>query len=214
MKSLLLQFAVTFVAIVAALVAYDAWHSWREQEQRPALVEQARREASAIVSESTAQALEQGRRQAARIAEESRKAIEDNAARSEAFAAQQQARAILAGDIGATAGVRVALVECYQTEGRWPDDPARCGIDPAAYKGHLLDRLRVEAGGRYVAVLHAGYGLPAGEIGFTPTATGATVQWGCTTASYPEIERTLPTCRYEPRAASPVGVSTPTDPGS
>ena len=212
MKSLLLQFAITFVAIVAALVAYDAWHSWREQVQRPALVEQARREANAIVSESTAQALEQGRRQAAEIAEQSRKAIEENNARSEAFAAQQQARAILAGDIGATAGVRVALVECYQTEGRWPDDPARCGIDPAAYKGHLLERVRVEAGGRYVAVLHAGYGLPAGEIRFTPTATGAVVQWNCSTSSYPEIERVLPTCRYEPDAAA--SVATPADTGS
>ncbi|MBA8889367.1 hypothetical protein FHW12_003610 [Dokdonella fugitiva] len=212
MKSLLMQFAITFVAIVAALVAYDAWHSWREQVQRPALVEQAKREANAIVSESTAQALEQGRRQAAEIAQQSRKAIEENNARSEAFAAQQQARAILAGDIGATAGVRVALVECYQTEGRWPDDPARCGIDPSAYKGHLLDRVRVEAGGRYVAVLHAGYGLPAGEIRFTPTATGAVVQWNCSTPSYPEIERVLPTCRYEPRAAATV--ATPTGTGS
>lgn len=211
MKSLLLQFAVTFVAIIAALAAYDAWHSWRERGQRPALVEQARREANAIVSESTAQALEQGRRQAAAIAEESRKTIEDNNARSEALAEQQQARAILAGDIAVTAGVRVALTECYQTEGRWPDEPARCGIDPAAYRGHLLDRVRIEAGGRYVAVLHAGYGLPAGEIRFTPTTTGATVQWNCSTSSYPGIERMLLTCRYEPYAGA--AVATPADAG-
>lgn len=212
MKSLLLQFAITFVAIVAALAAYDAWHAWRERGQRAALIEQAKREATAIVTESTAQALERGRRQAAAIAEESRRAIEDNNARSEALASQQQARAILAGDIAVTSGVRVALTECYYSQGQWPDDPARCGIDPAAYKGHLLDRVRVEAGGRYVAVLHAGYGLPAGEIRFAPASNGTIVQWDCNTPSYPDIERVLPTCRYAPRASTTV--ATPARTGS
>ncbi|GAA0722768.1 hypothetical protein [Dokdonella soli] len=214
MKSLLLQFAVTVAALFVALMLYDAYHAYRQHQEAPALAADAKRQAALIVDETARQALEasrkqaeaiaeESRRQAEAIAEENRKAIEANRARSEELAAANSARAVLAGDLARAAAVRVALTECYNSMGAWPADMTQCGIDAAGYKGHLLDEVRLESGGRYVLVLHAGYGVPAGEVRFTPSATGASILWNCATESYAEIARIIPTCRYEGNGAAP-----------
>lgn len=196
MKSLSLRFAATFVAIIVLLAAYDAWHSPRGRAP----------------STHDDHAFGPARLPAPAVRAESAAVDGDDGATHAMLAALPQANAILAGDIAATTGVRVALTECYYTQGRWPDTPASCGIDPAAYRGQLLERVRIEADGRYVAVLRAGHGLPAGEIRFTPTSSGTALRWECSTPSYPDIARVLPACRYEPRASA--SLATPARTGS
>jgi hypothetical protein len=186
------------VAFFAALVLYDAYRAWRLQDASEAVIADTRQQAAEI-ARTAEQALEASRMKSVDIAQAARQAIDDNHAHAEQLAAADRARAVLASELALTSGLRVALTECYHNFGEWSADPAtRCGIDPAAYHGRLLEQVRLEADGAFVASLRAGFGLAAGEIRFTPDATGANVLWNCSTRSYADIASVVPACSYAP----------------
>ena len=203
MKSWMLQFLLMVLAFFVALVLYDGYRALRLHDASETVIEDTRKQAVQI-AQVTEQALEASQAKSAAIAQAARQAIDDNHAHAEQLAAADNARAVLASELGLLGGLRVALAECYANFGEWSTDPARCGIDPAAYHGRLLDQVSLLADGAFVARFRAGFGLPAGEIRFTPDANGAGIQWNCSTASYADIARVLPTCRYAPESAAKI----------
>ena len=205
MKSWLLQFLLMVLALFVALVLYDGYRALRLHDASETVIEDTRQQAARIAL-VTEQALEASHTKSIALAQAARQAIDDNHAHAEQLAAADNARAVLASELVLLGGLRVALAECYANFGEWSTDPARCGIDPAAYHGRLLDQVSLQPAGAFVARFRAGFGLPAGEIRFTPDASATGIQWDCSTASYADIGRVIPTCRYEVEADAKVAI--------
>ena len=203
MKTWSLQFLSTALAFFVALLLYDGYRAWRLHDASETVIKDTREQAARIAQDAE-QALAASEAKSAAIARAARQAIDDTRAHAEQLNEADNARAVLAGELMLLSGLRVALAECHANFGEWSDDPARCGIDPAAYHGRLLDQVSLQANGAFVARFRAGFGLPAGEIRFTPEASGAGIQWDCSTASYADIARILPTCRHIPATGAEI----------
>ena len=203
MKAWALQFLSTALAFFVALLLYDGYRAWRLHDVSEAVIEDTRAQAARI-AQATEQALETSEAKSAAIAQAARQAIDDNRAHAEQLNQADNARAVLASELALLSGLRVALAECHANFGEWSADPARCGIDPAAYHGRLLDQVSLQPDGAFVARFRAGFGLPAGEIRFTPQVSGISIQWDCATPSYADIARIVPTCRHVPATGAEI----------
>jgi hypothetical protein len=182
MRQYLLQFVVVFLGVAGALVAYDYWRGMRLKGSSDAVL-------------ATAES------KAADIAEKTEAALETSRERQDAWAIERRTRALFAGELARVAPLKTMLTECYFTNGVWPDDPTACGIEPADFRGELLELVRVEPGGVFVAHFRAGHGLEAGTVRFAPEASGAMPRWTCTSPSYRNIAEIVPECRYAPSPA-------------
>jgi hypothetical protein len=185
-RQYLVQFLVVFLGVAGALIAYDYWRAMRVKGATSEVLATAESEAGALAAKTEA-------------------ALAESRERQDAWVADRRSRALLAGELARTAPLKVMLTECYYTNGVWPDDPTACGIEPADFRGELLEHVAVEPGGVFVAHFRAGQGIEAGTVRFVPEAGGAMPRWTCTSASYRDIQELIPECRYAPEAAvSPV----------
>ncbi len=107
---------------------------------------------------------------------------------------EQRARAVFINDFAMTTALKVAMSECYLSNGAWPMDG--CGIDPDDLRGKLLERVSIEAGGAYLLHFKAGFGLPEISVRMQGEANSVGVRWQCSSPDYPGIARLLPDCDY------------------
>lgn len=120
-------------------------------------------------------------------------------------------------DLQAIAGMRVAMVEFYQTNGRMPDSQAEAGLPPAEqYRGKSLKSAALLPGGVIELVFDAGSGVDGGRIRFvadTSHAEAMGIQWRCETSDYAHIQRVSPACAYKPPATQNISApAAPTKP--
>ncbi len=108
--------------------------------------------------------------------------------------AEQHARAVFISEFAMTTALKVAMSECYLSNGAWPMDG--CGIDPDDLRGNLLERVSIEAGGAYLLHFTAGLGLPEITVRMQGEANSVGVRWHCSSPDYPGIARLLPDCDY------------------
>ncbi|HUD42980.1 MAG TPA: pilin [Dokdonella sp.] len=127
-------------------------------------------------------------------------ALRPGQALDETMIGEERAIEAIRGDLIAIAGVKTAVTEYHHVHGRMPASNAEAGLlDAQAYRGRSLRALSVGPGGRIELVFDALSGRDGGVIAFVPdlAAAGAVgVIWRCTTADYPRIVRTLPSCEY------------------
>lgn len=115
-------------------------------------------------------------------------------------------------DLQAVAGMRVAIVEYYLTNGRMPAQQADAGLPaPERYRGRTLTSATMTADGSIDLMFDAASGVDGGRIRFVADTTRAEamgVRWRCETADYPQIKRVSPLCEYKPtvpKAAAATG---------
>jgi hypothetical protein len=117
-------------------------------------------------------------------------------------AAADEASLRIREDLQAVAGMRVAIVEYYLSNGRMPAQQADVGLPaPERYRGRTLKSATVDADGSIDLVFDAASGVDGGRIRFVADTTRAEavgVRWRCETADYPQIKRVSPLCEYKP----------------
>lgn len=180
---------IALLAAVAALLAYQFLVGERRQK-----------ELAGAVAE-LAQRQQQMRKELDRE-EELRKAVNDPESQR------------IREDLQAIAGMRVAIVEFYQTNGRMPDSQAETGLPPAEqYRGKSLKSATLLPGGVIELVFDASSGIDGGHIRFiadTSHVEAMGIQWRCETSDYAHIQRVSPACAYTPPATQ--NVSAPAAP--
>lgn len=117
-------------------------------------------------------------------------------------AAADEASLRIREDLQAVAGMRVAIVEYYLTNGRMPAQQSDAGLPaPERYRGRTLRSATMAADGSIDLVFDAASGVDGGRIRFVADTTRAEamgVRWRCETADYPQIKRVSPLCEYKP----------------
>ena len=108
-------------------------------------------------------------------------------------------------DVQAVAGMRVAIVEYYQTNGRLPANQAEADLpSPEQYRGKSLKSATLQPGGVIELVFDSGSGVDGGRIRFIADVShidAMGVRWRCETSDYPHIRRVSLACEYLPPAA-------------
>jgi hypothetical protein len=107
---------------------------------------------------------------------------------------EQRARAVFVNDFALTTTLKVAMSECYLSNGVWPLDG--CGVNPDDLRGKLLDRVSFEPDGVYLLHFKADLGLPEITVRMQGSANSVGVRWQCSSADYAGISRLLPDCEY------------------
>lgn len=146
-------------------------------------------------------------------AEPAARALRPGEALDETMIREERAIEAIRGDLIAIASVKTVVTEYYHVHGRMPASNADAGLlDAPAYRGRSLRALSVGEGGRIELNFDALSGRDGGIIAFEPdlrAVEAVGVVWRCTTADYPRIVRTLPSCEYRaadstaPRAPAP-----------
>lgn len=128
------------------------------------------------------------------------RALRPGEALDETMIREERAIEAIRGDLIAIASVKTVLTEYYHVHGRMPDGNSEAGLlDAQAYRGRSLRALSVGQGGRIELRFDALSGHDGGVISFVPdlgAAEAVGVVWRCTTADYPRIVRTIPSCEY------------------
>jgi hypothetical protein len=102
------------------------------------------------------------------------------------------------------ARIRPAVINYYETEGKWPATNAAAGLPaPDQYDGESFRSVTVLPDGRFVLVFNAQSGVDGGRVQLVPV-TGRTLNWRCETSDYPLIKCAVPTCDYNPIPMAPV----------
>lgn len=190
MRSLVPVFASALLAAAVALAAYQ-FLVGNEERQR---------------LDGEIAALKDGQRQMRKTLDESHEAL---------AAANDKASLLMREDLQAVAGLRVALVEFYQSNGKMPAQQSELGLPaPEQYRGKTLKSAIVLADGSIDLVFDAASGVDGGRVRLVADTTRADamgVQWRCETADYPQIRRVSPTCEYHARGATIAGAAAPAD---
>ncbi|WP_440223438.1 pilin [Dokdonella sp. MW10] len=187
--------AIAVVVVFAGLVAYQQFR--RQNDEIAAL-----RDAAATRDEADARLrreVEASREQIAKVAEETA-GIRDTLERTPPPAVvTDKGQVAMLGDLTAVSGMRVAIVEAYQTMGALPADNAAAGLPPPErYRGASLVSATVRDGAIEL-VFDASSGKQGGRIRLVPDVSridAMGVQWRCETQDYPDIARTMPSCTY------------------
>ncbi|MBO9662829.1 pilin [Dokdonella sp.] len=118
-------------------------------------------------------------------------------------------------DLQAVAGMRVAIVEYYQTNGKLPAQQADAGLPaPDRYRGKTLKSATVASDGSIDLVFDATSGVDGGRIRLVADTTQADamgVRWRCETTDYPQIKRVSPLCEYTPKTPKIAGAPAASD---
>ncbi len=189
--------AIAVVVVFAGLVAYQQFHHQNEEIAALRDAASARDEAVARLRRE----VEASREQIAKVAEDTA-SIRDTLERAPPpDAALGKGDVAMLGDLAAAAGMRVAIVEAYQTMGELPADNAAAGLPaPERYRGGSLTSATVR-NGTIELVFDASSGKDGGRISLVPDLSRVDamgVQWRCETRDYPDIARTMPSCTYAP----------------
>jgi hypothetical protein len=107
---------------------------------------------------------------------------------------EQRARAVFINDFALTTVLKVAMSDCYLSNGVWPLDG--CGVDPDDLRGKLLERVSFEPDGVYLLHFKADLGLPEITVRMQGKGNSAGVRWHCSSADYAGISRLLADCEY------------------
>jgi len=116
--------------------------------------------------------------------------------KARAYEADQVARAVFVNDIMSISMLKIAMVECYYNDDRWPIDG--CGIELDELRGELLRQVVIEPGGVIKLAFQAGHGLPEISVRLQPELQKHRIQWLCTSPDYAQINELLPHCHYRP----------------
>jgi hypothetical protein len=113
--------------------------------------------------------------------------------------------AAMAETLALSSGPRVIISDFYQINGFFPNSNAQAALPaPTAFQIDsdgdgiedsppcFMQSLTVGNAGVFVTIVNATPGFPQGSFTFTPTATGGTVAWICTT----DIVDATPSCTY------------------
>lgn len=118
-------------------------------------------------------------------------------------------------DLQAVAGMRLAIVEYYQTTGKMPAQQADVGLPaPDRYRGKTLKSATVAPGGSIELVFDATSGVDGGRVRLVADTTRADamgVSWRCETADYPQIKRVSPLCEYASKTPTIAGAPAASD---
>jgi hypothetical protein len=169
------------VGAVAALMLFDAWQAARLAPTAQAVVEATAARTAAITRDAG-------------------QALAEVEGRAEQMHLQAQERALFAGEVALTSGLRMALAECYMNWGEWRID--QCGIAPDDYRGRLLEHVTLQPGGAFELSFGPALGVAAGRLRFQPAVSAVGVRWDCSTGDYPSIAGVLPGCVYLAEAAT------------
>ncbi|MCB1607564.1 MAG: hypothetical protein KDI71_11365 [Xanthomonadales bacterium] len=122
--------------------------------------------------------------------------IDQAIARNQQYEARQRGRAVFASEFGPVTMLRVAMAECYYSDGRWPVDG--CGVHLEDFQGELLQSVQIGEQGRIQMHFGEGLGLPAIDLTLVPVVNTVGIKWRCSSANYPQIRTLLHDCAYEP----------------
>lgn len=199
------------LAVIGVLIAIAAGMQYQASERRAQQAEQVAQDAMrrAQQAELAAQEAERAARQSAQLgqlvdqakaeSEALKSAIED----SQKQAREQTARAIrgarLAEGLSASMGARTAMLEAYQTNGKWPLNNREAGLAaPEGFQQHALQSVTVvPGGGLRLAYLDdqgkAGHLLMQARMNAAGNAT-----WQCSSPDIEDINTLITACTYQP----------------
>lgn len=99
------------------------------------------------------------------------------------------------GGLSIASGMKMAVVEHYQTMGRYPSSNVQLGYpEPASYADDNIQSITISSGGRITVVYTASSGVDGGAISLTPKDQHGMVKWRCSTADFETISQSIPDC--------------------
>jgi hypothetical protein len=183
MKSSLLQFFVTLVAVALALIAYEYYRT-PQVDQTRAQTEALRQQAEALSRQASE--------------------LKDEVSREHDAAARERERhvaaSLLSEGLLVASMAKVAIAEFYQSTGAWPSSNHDVGLnDPAQFRGRSLKRMHVSEGGVITLTYDEKTGVNDGTIRLVPDAGNPQmgVRWRCVSPSFREIAISIPPCEYQ-----------------
>lgn len=193
LRSTIMMFATTLLAVVAALVGYHYVFERGSREQILARMQEDR--------EATRLALDRVTNEQADLRASLVKATRSGGAMDE------RSQAIRGDFAAATGSMKTAIAEYYQTMGRLPASNVEIGLPaPGEYRGKSLKSATV-ANGVVELEFNADSGIDGGRIRLVPDLSRADamgLQWRCESADFAQINDVLPACAYVPGATQPI----------
>lgn len=103
----------------------------------------------------------------------------------------------LATGLQTAAGLKVAIVEHYLAENKFPGSNRIIGLpSPKSYNSDVIESVTVSHRGRITVVYKQKPGQDKGAISLIPSVKKDRVNWRCETRDFDDIQLYLPDCRY------------------